>query len=72
MCGAERIPPWPYGYVNPPPPFFLARQWTRNCRGATFCFEARPALHSADAMQALVGGDWNDDYWGEAGGFVYG
>jgi hypothetical protein len=23
-------------------------------------------------MTDLVGGDWNDDYWGESGGFIYG
>jgi len=47
-------------------------QWTRNCPEAKFCWEARPALYSADAMEDLVGGDWNDDYWGESGGFIYG
>ena len=23
-------------------------------------------------MVDLVGGDWNDEYWGPAGGFIYG
>jgi len=52
--------------------FWTKTTWSRNCPDKDFCWEARPAIDSAEAMVDLVGGDWNDEYWGEAGGFIYG
>lgn len=46
--------------------------WVRNCRDSGFCFRAFPVqLESAEALRNLVGGDWNDEFWG-SGGFIQG
>ena len=57
-----------------PPPGLSehAKQWSRNCPDSKYCWEAKPVIDTAEAMEDLVGGDWNDDYWGESGGFIYG
>lgn len=49
-----------------------SQQWVRNCPDSTFCWNGSPVAHSEAAMVDLVGGDWNDDYWGDTGGFIYG
>jgi hypothetical protein len=50
----------------------LCGQWSRQCPDKKFCFTARPADDSADAMVDLVGGDWNNDYWGSRDGTIFG
>ena len=58
---------------SPPPGLSEhAKQWSRNCPDSKYCWEAKPVIDTAEAMEDLVGGDWNDDYWGESGGFIYG
>ena len=52
--------------------YLLSRSvWVRNCPESTFCFRASPVMDSAEALTALIGGDWNDEFWGQ-GGFVQG
>lgn len=45
--------------------------WVRNCPSSLFCYTARPVGTAAKALEDLLGGDWDDKFWGD-GGFIQG